>query len=240
MIQLKQIVVPFIECCVMSFIWILVVYPFKEIINGLSLFVKLLGRESVHIGLLEEMNVYGSLFIVSFLGFSIIIYIIVKMKYNLRIKEFFYGIGFTFCCVLLFLSLERILGEAKLWILLLDVPRVTFTTYTFSALSFILFYYTYVTLLKNDKSILLQNDKKISKDTLYLAVLTIISYAILITFEIIHGNVPVFGMSLLFFGSYFVSCLSFEKMRISPRQMAWIIFISAHILVFIGYASRPF
>ncbi|MDR2944213.1 MAG: hypothetical protein LBU81_03915 [Methanosarcinales archaeon] len=235
---LKQIAVPFIECCVMSFIWI-ILYPFEKTFDILFLFIKLLRREDVHIGLTEELNIFNFLFIVSLLGFSIIIYIILKKKYNFKIKDFFYSIGFTLCCVLLFLSLSRFLIETIPW-LSLSSPRVTFTAYTLSALSFTLFYYTYATLLQSDKEILLQNNKKISKGTFHLAFLTVISYAVLIVFEIINDQIPVFGISLLFFGFYFVCCLFSKKIRISLRQIAWIVFLPAYISLLYVYARAPF
>ncbi|WP_338103147.1 hypothetical protein [Methanolapillus millepedarum] len=97
--------------------------------------------------------------------------------------------------------------------------------YIFYALSFVLLYYSYATLLQT-------GEKKISKATLCLMAMTTLSFLILFIAEILKGRLPLTGVFLLLFGLYFFACFTSEKVRLSLRRLAWALFLPMFILVF--------
>lgn len=217
---LKQTVVPFIECCIFSSIWIL--FLFWDLSTVLPILEGLLNGENVQIGLSEEARISSLLFMISVLIAGLIIYFVLKKKHNFKIKIFFYGIGFVLCSFIMFTNflmlMERIFDSYGT-----GIPLRTSTTYAriLLALSFTLFYYAYATLLQN-------NNKEINKDTLRLTALAVIPFAALIIIEIIKYQNLIFGVSLLFVIPYFICCLIFANLRISPQILAWCFFLSSY------------
>ncbi|MDR2943894.1 MAG: hypothetical protein LBU81_02220 [Methanosarcinales archaeon] len=234
--------ISFIECCIISSVWI-VSLLLADVLDTLPLLVKLLGGADVHVGLLEEAKIYYFLFVILSLVPGIIIYSVLKKKYEFETKVFFYGAGFTSCVFLLFLIFRGVLIHFLILRIIPSSHWIEFAVYAFSALSFTLFYYTYATLLQRDNEILFKNNKKIGKGTFYLAVLTVISYAVLIVFEIINYQIPFTIISLLFFGVYFVYCVNNKIRKVTLQELTWVILCvtySAFVyFFFFSLISRP-
>ncbi|MDR2944027.1 MAG: hypothetical protein LBU81_02935 [Methanosarcinales archaeon] len=179
-------------------------------------------EENYQMGVLDELNLRFLLLIISFWIGSIILYLILKKKYHFEMKNLFYSVGFASCNLLLFISIqafwERIYNlQAD------DTIWETYAMFTLSALTLTLFYYSYASLLQNNKN---EHNQK----TLFLTVMTALSFGFLLFFEIMKYQAPLFSASFFIYGLYFVCCLIFTKARVSLRGLAWTPFLPAFII----------
>ncbi|WNY25102.1 hypothetical protein MsAc7_06430 [Methanolapillus millepedarum] len=158
--------------------------------------------------------------------FNYLFYYVLKKKYNFEANVFFYGIGFTSCCVISIIFIQALLDnpygkgiDVLLWSILY-------------MLSFVLVYYSY--------AILCQNEKKDHKFVLRLSIFVFIYSLILSVVEIAYFRPPVAGILLLLLGLYLFFCLLFEKIRLSVRGFAWVLFVPMFIVNLYGFLTTPF
>ncbi|MDV0447850.1 hypothetical protein MsAg5_17670 [Methanosarcinaceae archaeon Ag5] len=140
---------------------------------------------------------------------------------------FLYGVGFTSCCVeLVFLVQVQFAkyGGGGIEILSWSI---------FYTLLFLFVYYSYAVLIQND-------EKEISKVTLYLPFMIFIFSLISIILETMNSHPPIAGVFLLLFGLYFAGCLISKKIRISLRGFAWSLFLPMFILLWYTVLTTPF
>ncbi|MDR2944829.1 MAG: hypothetical protein LBU81_07120 [Methanosarcinales archaeon] len=113
----KHILIPFIECCILSSIWAPYLFA-TDLFSVLSMLKKISDGVDIQMGLADETRIFLFSFIILSLIFNIIIYsvlkIILKKKYNFEMKVFFYSVGFLSCSLLLLIDFrelaERIFG----------------------------------------------------------------------------------------------------------------------------------
>lgn len=222
----KQNIFSFIECCILSFPLILMLFYFTFLfVSELVWLLKGAGiswRTMVMIGDIPFVVSIISIYISNF-----IFYYVLKKKYNFKMNVFLYGVGFTSCCVtFVFLIQGKLQGsfwsgtEFLFWSL-------------FCILSFVLVYYSYAILLLNEK-------KEVNKVTSYLIIMIIISSLILIVLEIITLHPPIAGGVLFLFGLYLVCVSSFKKIRISLRRFAWSLFLPFFVIFWYVFLTTPF
>ncbi|MCL2863349.1 MAG: hypothetical protein FWE54_04600 [Methanimicrococcus sp.] len=228
-ISKKRHIIPLIECFILSYLLSGIVVTYTQI--GIA--NEFLTHREVIIELIPLILCITGLI------FHIILYSVLKKKYNFEMRFFLYGVGFTACCIAF---LCHTLGG-------LYGPYGPFSPYSpygpyervniienlkflfFYILPFTTFYYSYATLLQN-------KEKEIGRVTLCLTAITVLSFAVLIILGTINYQNPYIGIIPILFGLYLAYCLIYKKGMLSLRQIAWGSFILTCTMLFYGAASN--
>ncbi|WP_318785807.1 hypothetical protein [Methanimicrococcus hacksteinii] len=157
--------------------------------------------------------------------FNFIFYSVLKKKYNFEINVLLYGIGFTSCCFVFIYSVMGLYGPIT--------GNIELVMRFLYVIPFIFLYYSYATLLKN-------NEKSISRGTLFLIIATTALFVLFALFEIITYRIPYVSISSIPFGLYFVYCLISGKYVLSLRGFAWVPFLPAYAVLFYTFMKIPF
>lgn len=201
---LKKHAGPLIECFVLSFPLILMAF-----LTILSMILKL-RRKGIDLqAIITEMLLDTFMTVIlSVLIFNFIFYSVLKKKYNFELNVLLYGIGFMSCCVTFVLFMLILLHGP------FERGSIEPFFWFFYVLPFTTLYYSYAALLQN-------NEKNIDRVILCLSLITLVSFAGLIIFEIIKYQIPYVGVFLFLFGSYLVYCLTSKKSKLSLQLFAW-------------------
>ncbi|WNY23899.1 hypothetical protein MmiHf6_12220 [Methanimicrococcus hongohii] len=214
MIQtLKKYQGPLIECFILSSLMLLLL-----IINIFIYFStneNLTYQQKIH-------NLIPIIFCAAGLILNSIFYSTLKKKYNFELSVFLYGIGFTSCFFTAVYYIFRLQGSMR--------EHLGITYFYLILLAFL--YYTYATMFKN-------TEKRISKVTLFLMVITAVISVVLTIFEIINYQIPYVGILQLFYGLYFAYCLIHKKYVLDLQVFAWIPFLVSSFVFWYFLITRP-
>ncbi|WNY29165.1 hypothetical protein MmiEs2_13880 [Methanimicrococcus stummii] len=150
--------------------------------------------------------------------FTIILYSVLKKKYNFEMNVLLYGIGFTSCVSIFSVLIFRIptadyIGMAVRFLYVIP---------------FILLYYSYAIL----RTTYINGEKSINRDIIILTTAAAILSLFFILFEIMTRPFPYVGISLLLFGVYFAFSFICKKCVLSLRLLAWIPFLPAYVVLY--------
>lgn len=162
------------------------------------------------------------IFCVAGLILNFIFYSTLKNKFNFEPSVFLYGVGFTSCFFTAVYYIFRLQGS---------MGEHLGTTY-FYLIPLTFLYYTYATMVKN-------TEKRISKVTLFLMIVTTVIFAVLTIIEINNYPIPYVGFLLLFFGLYLVYCLIRKKYVLTLQVFAWIPFLVSSSVFWYLLITKP-
>ncbi|WNY23913.1 hypothetical protein MmiHf6_12360 [Methanimicrococcus hongohii] len=218
--------ISFIECCILSFPSILMLFYFISLfVSGLIRLLKGVDIPWRTLAIIGDLPLILS--IISIFIFNSVFYNFLKKKYDFKLNVFFYGVGFTSCCVtFIFLTQGKLQGS--FW----SGFELIFWSFL-CMFSFMLTYYCYAILLQNEEK---RTDNVIS----YLIAMILVFSLILIVLEIITSHPPIAGGLLLIFVLYLICCVSFTQIRISLRGFAWSMFLPSFVIFWYVFLSTPF
>ncbi|MCL2863277.1 MAG: hypothetical protein FWE54_04225 [Methanimicrococcus sp.] len=162
--------------------------------------------------------------------FHFLLYSVLKKKYNFKKDVFLYGVGFTSAFIAFVFFTLIVLHNGTWW-----GASIEEAIWYFYILPFTSLYYSYATLLKN-------KEKRASRVTLILLAITVISFALLIIFEISEYRIPYIAVLPVLYVLYLSYCLIHKKGTLGLREFAWIPFLPLMTMLayslFIGVILR--